>query len=165
MKQISFLSIVLGTALCFLLSACNPGGSEPTPQGGTDTPNPKSQGQNTGTQIASTLCARLSHCRTGVSEGLCRNRVLALGNLTNHFGDAGDFPSLNAVDKADGTASLAVNSTALTQCLSSIQDLACGSDEIGAAWSADAPNDFGQIAHMIPTRDGSCARVIESHLR
>lgn len=134
---------------------------------GTETGNPITpsspasgeDGTTTSTEgILEKVCEKIESCYS-VKESTCKTNTLEEDGFDDAF-DIADYDDLQAIVDAETAGDLSVTSTsAVTQCKTDIENLSCSDSEVVNAYSTSSPNDYSNMADIIPTNAGSCQDI------
>lgn len=145
--------------------------------GGTDTGNPSAIDSGTGDsptsdcdscspaisltgieQIVTSVCEKLVSCSSTLTQANCEAGVFAQSNIDTEIGlPINTYSDLEAVLEAELDDVLTYNSTELSSCLTSIDQLSCQSSNVTLAYRASAPSNFTNVYQLIPV--SSCSQV------
>ena len=136
------------------------------PSCGTETGNPTGASQTLSTpltaaeSIRDALCERLVECHSGLTVADCLAGVNAATNIDTELGlSAGVYSSYSAIITAERNVEITAASSPSAACTVLIDALECTDPAVQAAYDSGSPDDFSNVAPMIPGASGSCPDV------
>lgn len=110
----------------------NPGNSGNTP---VDAPNSGISPETYAFQISNQICTTLSKCFTGVDKIICDQQVKTISGITNELGLATSYSDLIALNSAEKSNAVVVNSTNAHACIDAIYVAECADERVQASYS------------------------------
>jgi len=105
------------------------------------------------------VCSVITRCSGQVTKSQCETGVLGVTGIDYQLGLVkGSFAAFSEIMQAEDSGTLMANSSAVSSCLTAIDNLSCTDSTVQGAYDASA-NSFDGVAFLIPTSPGSCPAI------